>query len=191
MSCQTTPYVLTNPSKLASILSQYYSREHTKSMTGRQPYLPPHPPPSPFFLLRETDFQSQTHNLSFLVVGTCHCTEAQPLSQKFTRGKRRGGDKGFSRVLTKSIFLDSSQKFTPSIGVILSGIFYGLGMKASSVFLFSILLTTKEMSKANEEFCSYACFPSLFSNQVQEQYIFGRKKIKEILRYATISQFTL
>ena len=119
-------------------------------------HIPPPPSWSLFFLLRETDFQSQTHNLSFLVVGTCHCTEARPLSQKFTRGKRRGGgggDKGFSRVLTKSIFLDSSQKFTPSIGVILSGIFYGLGMKASSVFLFSILLTTKEMSKANEEFC--------------------------------------
>lgn len=104
MSCQSTPYVLKNPSKLASILSQYYSREHTKSMTGRQPYPPP--PPGPFFLLRETDLRSQTHNLSFLVVELAIAPRPNPCPKNL-QGER-GGNKGFSRVLTKSIFLDSS-----------------------------------------------------------------------------------
>ena len=154
MSCQTTPYVLTNPSKLASILSQYYSREHTKSMTGRQPY-PPTPFLVPFFFV-ERDWFPESNPQPVIFGGRNLPLHRGPtLVPKIYKGKKKGGggDKGFSRVLTKSIFLDSSQKFTPSIGVILSGIFYGLGMKASSVFLFSILLTTKEMSKANEEFC--------------------------------------
>lgn len=130
---------------LTTILQQRTYKKH-----DWQAALSP-PPPGPFFLLRETNFRSQTHNLSFLVVELAIAPRPDPCPKNL-QGER-GGNKGFSRVLTKSIFLDSSHQFTPSIGVILSGIFYGLGMKASSVFLLSILLTTKEMNKSNEEFC--------------------------------------
>lgn len=105
MSCQSTPYVLKNPSKLACIFSQYYRKEHTKSMTGSQPYHPPPPLPVPFFVER-ANFWSQTHNLSFFVVELAIAPRPDPCPKNL-RGER-GGNKGFSRVLTKSIFLNSS-----------------------------------------------------------------------------------